>query len=39
VSEGGGFIVPANAPHGVVAAEAGILVDVFTPRREDFIET
>jgi quercetin dioxygenase-like cupin family protein len=39
VSEGGAFIVPANVLHGVVAVEAGILVDVFTPRREDFIET
>jgi quercetin dioxygenase-like cupin family protein len=34
---GGGFIVPGGARHGVVALERGLLVDVFTPRREDFL--
>ena len=31
------YHVPPNAPHGCVALEAGALVDVFTPRRDDFL--
>jgi len=31
------FIVPSNALHGVVCIEAGILLDVFSPMRADFI--
>jgi quercetin dioxygenase-like cupin family protein len=31
------FIVPPNVEHGVVAIEAGVLVDAFTPRRDDFL--
>ena len=31
------FIATAHAPHGVVALEPGTLVDVFTPRRDDFL--
>lgn len=31
------FITVADVPHGVVALEAGTLVDVFTPRRDDFL--
>jgi quercetin dioxygenase-like cupin family protein len=31
------FMAPPGAPHGVVALEAGSLIDVFTPRREDFL--
>ena len=34
---GGGFIVPGGFEHGVVAVERGLLIDVFTPRREDFL--
>jgi quercetin dioxygenase-like cupin family protein len=34
---GGGYIVPPNLVHGVVALERGHLVDVFTPRRDDFL--
>ena len=34
---GDGYIVPSNAVHGVVAVEAGVLLDVFTPPREDFL--
>jgi quercetin dioxygenase-like cupin family protein len=34
---GGGFIVPGGLEHGVFAVERGLLVDVFTPRREDFL--
>jgi quercetin dioxygenase-like cupin family protein len=32
------FITVADVPHGVVALEAGTLVDVFTPRRDDFLK-
>jgi quercetin dioxygenase-like cupin family protein len=31
------FLVPSNEIHGVVATEAGMLVDVFTPMREEFV--
>lgn len=37
VGAGGSFIVPSGLVHGVVALEAGRLVDVFTPMREDFV--
>lgn len=36
---GDSFLVPPNAIHGAVARRAGVLVDVFTPMREDFVET
>jgi quercetin dioxygenase-like cupin family protein len=32
------FFVPPNVPHGVVAKEAGSLLDTFTPARVDFLE-
>lgn len=31
------FFAKADVPHGVTAVEAGTLVDVFTPAREDFL--
>jgi quercetin dioxygenase-like cupin family protein len=31
------FYVPPHAPHGALCLEAGILIDVFSPMREDFI--
>jgi quercetin dioxygenase-like cupin family protein len=34
---GDSFLVPSNAVHGAVAVEAGVLLDVFTPMREDFV--
>lgn len=34
---GDSFLVPPDAVHGAVAIEAGVLVDVFTPMREDFV--
>jgi quercetin dioxygenase-like cupin family protein len=37
LSAGDGFIVPANAVHGVKALEAGRLIDSFTPHRADFL--
>ena len=36
--KGGDFYyIPANLEHGVVALEESILIDFFTPMREDFI--
>ena len=32
------FFVPSNLIHGVVCLEAGMLLDVFSPMREDFIK-
>lgn len=37
LSAGDSFIVPSNVVHGVVALEAGRLVDSFTPHRADFL--
>lgn len=37
IGQGGSFIVPSGVEHGVVAMEAGRLVDVFTPYRADFL--
>jgi len=37
IEKGDGFYVPPNAVHGIVCLEAGMLVDVFAPMREDFL--
>lgn len=37
LSAGDGFYVPPNIPHGAICLEAGVLIDVFSPMREDFI--
>ena len=37
LGEGDCFVAHANVPHGVEALEAGTLIDVFTPMREDFL--
>jgi len=37
IGAGGSFIVPSGVEHGVVALEAGRLIDCFTPRRADFL--
>ena len=34
---GDGFFAAPDVEHGVVALEAGVLVDVFAPAREDFL--
>jgi quercetin dioxygenase-like cupin family protein len=36
--KGDSFLVPSNAIHGAAAVEAGTLLDVFTPMREDFVD-
>ena len=37
VGPGDSFVIPANAVHGCVCLEPGLLVDTFTPRRDDFL--
>jgi quercetin dioxygenase-like cupin family protein len=37
LSEGDSIYVPSNARHGATALEAGTLIDVFTPVREDLL--
>ncbi len=37
ITGGDGFYVPPNKIHGVVCLEAGMLIDVFSPLREDFL--
>lgn len=37
LSAGDCFYVPPHAMHGAVCLEAGVLIDVFSPMREDFI--
>lgn len=32
------FIVPSNCRHGAVCLEEGILIDTFSPAREDFLD-
>jgi len=39
IQEGDGYYVAPNIIHGCVCLEAGILIDVFTPVREDFLAT
>jgi len=34
---GDGYFVPTEQEHGIVCIEAGMLVDVFSPHREDFL--
>jgi quercetin dioxygenase-like cupin family protein len=34
---GDSFLVPPDLPHGVTALEEGVLVEVFTPAREEFV--
>ena len=34
---GDAFFIPPNVWHGAVCLEAGVLIDVFSPMREDFV--
>jgi len=34
---GASIIIPTNAVHGCKALEDGVLIDTFTPRRDDFL--
>jgi len=35
---GDGYYIPSNVMHGAVCKEAGVLIDLFTPMREDFVK-
>ena len=37
LSAGDSFMIPAEVEHGAVCLEKGILIDVFTPVRDDFL--
>jgi quercetin dioxygenase-like cupin family protein len=37
IRSGDGYYVPPHVVHGVVCLEPGMLIDVFTPHRADFI--
>ncbi|MBC7948077.1 MAG: cupin domain-containing protein [Chitinophagaceae bacterium] len=37
LSAGDAFYVPPHALHGAVCLEAGVLIDIFSPMREDFV--
>jgi quercetin dioxygenase-like cupin family protein len=37
LKSGDAFYVPPNAVHGAVCLEDGVLIDVFSPMREDFV--
>lgn len=37
VATGDSFVVPSGATHGCVCLEPGLLIDSFTPRRDDFL--
>lgn len=37
IREGDGYYVPPHVLHGCVCLEPGMLVDVFSPLREDFL--
>lgn len=34
---GDSLVIPSNAPHGCTCVEAGMLIDTFAPRRDDFL--
>ena len=34
---GDSIVVPASLPHGTTCLEQGVLLDIFTPMRKDFI--
>jgi quercetin dioxygenase-like cupin family protein len=38
LSAGDAFYIPPNILHGAVCLEEGVLIDVFSPMREDFIK-
>lgn len=37
IKKGDGYYVPPNIIHGCICLEAGMLVDAFSPCREDFL--
>ena len=39
IKSGDGFFAPPDVEHGVVCIEDGVLMDAFSPVREDFLKT
>ena len=39
IRKGDGFYAPPHEIHGCVCIEPGILIDVFSPHREDFLKS
>jgi quercetin dioxygenase-like cupin family protein len=37
LAPGDAFYIPPNVEHGCVCLEGGVLIDVFSPMREDFV--
>ena len=37
LNPGDSIVVPSNLPHGTVCLEKGVLLDIFTPMRKDFL--
>jgi quercetin dioxygenase-like cupin family protein len=37
IRKGDGYYVPPHVTHGCVCREPGVLIDVFSPHREDFL--
>ena len=37
VGPGDSFVIPSGQTHGCVCLEPGVLIDSFTPRRDDFL--
>ena len=37
IHKGDGFFVESETIHGIVCLEAGLLIDCFTPMRQDFV--
>jgi quercetin dioxygenase-like cupin family protein len=37
LTSGDAFYIPPNIMHGAICLEAGVLIDIFSPMREDFI--
>ena len=35
---GDSIVVPSGLPHGTVCVEKGVLLDVFNPKRDDFLK-
>lgn len=38
LKQGDAYYIPPNAVHGALCIESGVLVDIFTPLRSDFIK-
>ena len=39
IKTGDSYYIPPHVMHGCVCTKAGVLIDVFSPHREDFLES